>query len=139
MGAACSTLKRMHPKHMLHTQKPDTCALHPADYAQIPPHPPPKQDWRPEHQKNLHNIINLDFYPSAEITTTSAQNPKRQLYAEYTPSSVVYHLWAYPGARAPKTTVYLNTIIPAMVAYVLGPTWKTEIGSGTMLDMPTAM
>ncbi|KAF1954946.1 hypothetical protein CC80DRAFT_493334 [Byssothecium circinans] len=71
--------------------------------------------------------------------TTSTQNPKRRLYAEYTPSNVVYHLWAYPEARAPKTTVYLKTIIPAMVTYVLGPTWKTEIGSGRMLDMPTAM
>lgn len=62
-----------------------------------------------------------------------------RLYAEETPSNVVYHLWAYPEARAPKTTVYLKTIIPAMVAYVLGPTWRTEIGSGRILDMPTAM
>ncbi|KAF2733319.1 hypothetical protein EJ04DRAFT_468677, partial [Polyplosphaeria fusca] len=71
--------------------------------------------------------------------TTSTLNPKRRLYAEDTLSEVVYHLWAYPEARAPKTTVYLKTNIPAMVTYVLGPTWKTEIGSGRMLDIPTAM
>ena len=71
--------------------------------------------------------------------TTSAQTPKRRLYAEYTPSNVVYHLWAYPEARAPKTTVYLKTIIPAMVTYALGLTWKIEVGSGMMLDMPTAL
>ncbi len=70
---------------------------------------------------------------------TSTQTPKRRLYAEYTPSYDVYHLWAYPEARAPNTTVYMKTSIPAMVTYVLGPTWKTELGSGWKLDMPTTL
>ncbi|KAL1610713.1 hypothetical protein SLS60_002383 [Paraconiothyrium brasiliense] len=70
--------------------------------------------------------------------TTLTQNPKRRLYADHTPSAIVYHLWAYPGARGLTTIVYLKTIIPAMVAYVLGPTWKSEIGSETTMDIPTA-
>jgi hypothetical protein len=81
----------------------------------------------------------LDFDPPAEIMTKSTQNPKHRLYAECTPSGVVYHLWAYPKARTPETTVYLKTVIPAMVTYVLGPTWKTEIGPRRVLDMPPAM
>lgn len=66
-------------------------------------------------------------YSSAAIIATSVQIPKRRLYAELTPSDTVYHLWAYPETQAPQTIVYLKTIIPVMVTYVLGSNWKTEL------------
>ena len=51
----------------------------------------------------------------------------------------IYHLWAYPVERKPGTVVYLQTSVPALVTYVLGPTWQSQLaqGDGIFLKKPT--
>jgi hypothetical protein len=50
-----------------------------------------------------------------------------------------YRLWAYPAERKPGTVVHLQTSVPALVTYVLGPTWRSQLaqGDGTFLKKPT--
>ncbi|KAF1941495.1 hypothetical protein EJ02DRAFT_455157 [Clathrospora elynae] len=36
-------------------------------------------------------------------------------------------MWAYPTQHQPGTLVQLQTEIPAIVSYVFGPTWHTEL------------
>ncbi|KAF2806005.1 uncharacterized protein BDZ99DRAFT_362938, partial [Mytilinidion resinicola] len=38
-----------------------------------------------------------------------------------------YFLWAYPEQRQMNTVIYLRTNTPALITYVLGPEWKTEL------------
>jgi hypothetical protein len=40
-----------------------------------------------------------------------------------------FQLWAYPLQRQPNTLIQLQTAIPAIVGYILGPTWRTELNA----------
>jgi hypothetical protein len=40
-----------------------------------------------------------------------------------------FQLWAYPHQRQPNTLIQLPTAIPAIVDYISGPTWRTELNA----------
>jgi hypothetical protein len=47
-----------------------------------------------------------------------------------------YRLYAYPTQRPADTLVQLQTQIPAIVIYVLGPTWRDELNGRDELSIP---
>lgn len=51
----------------------------------------------------------------------------------------VYRLWAFPTERESDTVVYLRTSVPALVSYVLGPTWRSQLagGNSATIEKPT--
>jgi hypothetical protein len=40
-----------------------------------------------------------------------------------------FYMWAYPQQRQLATLVQLQTQIPAIVSYILGPNWRSELGA----------
>lgn len=64
----------------------------------------------------------------------SQQISRRRLLRERAPSARIYHVSAYPTGRDPQTKVYLKTIIPAMVTYILGPDWEKQLGAKHTID-----
>ncbi|KAF1938133.1 hypothetical protein EJ02DRAFT_325193, partial [Clathrospora elynae] len=47
-----------------------------------------------------------------------------------------YQLYAYPTQRKPNTLVQLQTPIPAIVSYVLGPSWHNDLSDGQTIAVP---
>ncbi|KAF2500897.1 hypothetical protein BU16DRAFT_598636 [Lophium mytilinum] len=54
------------------------------------------------------------------------------------PFDSLYVLWAYIATRLPTTVVHLRITVPALVTYVLGPTWRAQLAEsgGRILKQP---
>lgn len=64
------------------------------------------------------------MYPTRFMTSYTSQSPH------------TFNLYAYPSQRPPATLVQLQTQIPSIVEYVLGPTWRQHTDALGRLDVP---
>jgi hypothetical protein len=82
--------------------------------------------------------------PKMDLYTTTANSPplyphEPLMYPtrlKITEPNIKYRLYAYPTPRPPNTLVQLQTQIPAIVSYVLGPTWRDELTEREWLFVP---
>ncbi|KAF2828443.1 hypothetical protein CC86DRAFT_274615, partial [Ophiobolus disseminans] len=49
---------------------------------------------------------------------------------------IISQIYAYPSQRPAHTLVQLQTAIPGIVEYVLGPTWRSQLSHLSVLNVP---